>query len=44
MAMSWKLVVYSANAPAIADFWAAALEYDVEDPSPLPESNEFCAA
>jgi len=37
MAMSWKLVVYSANAPAIADFWAAALEYDVEDPSPLIE-------
>jgi hypothetical protein len=37
MAMGWKLVVYSANAPVIADFWAAALEYEVEDPSALVE-------
>ena len=35
MALGWKLVVDSANAPAIADFWAAALEYEVEDPSVL---------
>jgi hypothetical protein len=35
MAMSWKLVIDSANAPALADFWAAALEYEVEDPSAL---------
>lgn len=25
------------DAPALADFWAAALEYEVEDPSPLIE-------
>jgi Glyoxalase-like domain len=37
MALSWKLVIDSANAPAIADFWAAALEYEVEDPSALIE-------
>jgi hypothetical protein len=35
MALSWKLVVDSTNAPALADFWAAALEYEVEDPSAL---------
>ncbi|MFE2754897.1 VOC family protein [Actinosynnema sp. NPDC059335] len=35
MALSWKLVVDSANAPVLADFWAAALEYEVEDPSVL---------
>lgn len=35
--MSWKLVIDSDNAPALADFWAAALEYDVEDPSALIE-------
>jgi hypothetical protein len=35
MALRWKLVVDSADAPVIADFWAAALEYEVEDPSPL---------
>jgi hypothetical protein len=35
--MSWKLVVDSRNAPVIADFWAAALEYEVEDPGPLIE-------
>jgi len=33
--MSWKLVIDSTNAPAQADFWAGALEYEVEDPSAL---------
>ena len=37
MALSWKLVVDSADASALADFWAAALEYEVEDPGPLIE-------
>ncbi|WP_424886907.1 VOC family protein [Streptomyces sp. XH2] len=37
MALSWKLVIDSTNAPALADFWAAALEYEVEDPSALIE-------
>jgi hypothetical protein len=37
MPLSWKLVIDSANAPDLADFWAAALEYEVEDPSPLIE-------
>ncbi len=35
MALSWKLVIDSTNAPAQADFWAAALEYEVEDPNAL---------
>jgi hypothetical protein len=35
MALSWKLVIDSGNASALADFWAAALEYEVEDPSAL---------
>ncbi len=35
MVLSWKLVIDSTNAPALADFWAAALEYEVEDPSAL---------
>jgi hypothetical protein len=35
MALSWKLVIDSTNASAQADFWAAALEYEVEDPSAL---------
>ena len=35
MALRWKLVVDSTNAPALADFWAAALEYEVEDPGAL---------
>lgn len=35
MALSWKLVFDTANAPVLADFWAAALEYEVEDPSTL---------
>ncbi|MDT0346711.1 VOC family protein [Streptomyces litchfieldiae] len=37
MARSWKLVIDTANAPVLADFWAAALEYEVEDPSALIE-------
>ncbi|WP_046501307.1 VOC family protein [Streptomyces odonnellii] len=37
MALSWKLVIDSTNAPVLADFWAAALGYEVEDPSPLIE-------
>ncbi|GIH69958.1 VOC family protein [Sphaerimonospora thailandensis] len=37
MALGWKLVIDSANAPALADFWAAALDYEVEDPSALIE-------
>ncbi|MFI0446859.1 VOC family protein [Actinomadura sp. 6N118] len=37
MALSWKLVIDSANAATLADFWAAALEYEVEDPSALIE-------
>jgi hypothetical protein len=35
MALEWKLVMDSANAPALADFWAEALGYEVEDPSAL---------
>jgi hypothetical protein len=35
MALSWKLVIDSTDAPALADFWAAALEYEVEDPGVL---------
>ncbi|MFG3252425.1 VOC family protein [Streptomyces sp. NPDC048172] len=34
-ALNWKLVIDSQDAPALADFWAAALGYEVEDPSPL---------
>ncbi|QQQ73698.1 VOC family protein [Saccharothrix sp. 6-C] len=37
MALSWKLVIDTRNAPALADFWAAALGYEVEDPSALIE-------
>ncbi|WP_106401737.1 VOC family protein [Actinocorallia populi] len=37
MTLNWKLVVDSADAPALADFWAAALGYEVEDPGPLIE-------
>ncbi|MEV0697829.1 VOC family protein [Saccharopolyspora sp. NPDC050389] len=37
MALSWKLVIDSTNAPVLADFWAAALDYEVEDPSALIE-------
>ena len=35
MALQWKLVLDSSDAPTLADFWAAALEYEVEDPSAL---------
>ncbi|WP_067975968.1 VOC family protein [Nocardiopsis trehalosi] len=35
MALDWKLVIDSRDAPALADFWAAALGYEVEDPSEL---------
>ncbi|PSL55957.1 hypothetical protein B0I31_104248 [Saccharothrix carnea] len=35
MALSWKLVIDTKNAPVLADFWAAALEYEVEDPGAL---------
>ena len=35
MALSWKLVIDSANASTLADFWAEALDYEVEDPSAL---------
>jgi hypothetical protein len=37
MALTWKLVIDSANASSLADFWASALGYEVEDPSPLIE-------
>ncbi|ONM48606.1 VOC family protein [Nocardia donostiensis] len=37
MALNWKLVIDSRNAAALADFWAAALEYEVEDPTALIE-------
>ncbi|NIZ93641.1 VOC family protein [Kineococcus rubinsiae] len=35
MALHWKLVVDCTDAPALAEFWAAALEYEVEDPTAL---------
>ncbi|WP_280236844.1 VOC family protein [Nocardia cyriacigeorgica] len=35
MALNWKLVIDSRDAATLADFWAAALEYEVEDPSAL---------
>src|SRR5690606_4879349 len=37
MASSWKLVIDTRDAPVLADFWAAALGYVVEDPQPLIE-------
>ncbi|MEE6265494.1 MULTISPECIES: VOC family protein [Streptomyces] len=37
MPLNWKLVIDSRNAAALADFWAAALEYEVEDPGALIE-------
>jgi hypothetical protein len=37
MALNWKLVVDTRDAPTLADFWAAALEYEVEDPSAFIE-------
>lgn len=35
MPLNWKLVIDAENAPILADFWAAALDYEVEDPSAL---------
>jgi hypothetical protein len=35
MALNWKLIIDTKDAPSLADFWAAALEYEVEDPSAL---------
>jgi hypothetical protein len=37
MALHWKLVVDTRDAQALADFWAAALEYVVEDQTELIE-------
>jgi len=37
MPLNWKLLIDSTNAPDLADFWAAALDYQLEDPSPLIE-------
>jgi hypothetical protein len=33
MALHWKLVIDTRDAPALADFWAAVLEHEVEDQS-----------
>ncbi|MEU4803827.1 VOC family protein [Actinosynnema sp. NPDC023587] len=38
MALGWKLVIDTTNAPNLADFWAAALGYEVEDPGALIEN------
>jgi hypothetical protein len=35
MALHWKLVIDAGDAPALADFWAAVLEYEVEEPGVL---------
>jgi len=35
MALHWKLVIDCRDPHALADFWAAALDYEVEDPSAL---------
>jgi Glyoxalase-like domain len=35
MTLHWKLVIDTSDAPALADFWAAALGYEVEDQSTL---------
>ncbi|WP_328395033.1 VOC family protein [Nocardia sp. NBC_00416] len=35
MTLGWKLVIDSTDAPTIAGFWAAALEYEPEDQSTL---------
>lgn len=37
MALNWKLVIDSTSALSLAEFWAAALEYAVEDPTALIE-------
>ncbi|MFI1733486.1 VOC family protein [Streptomyces acidicola] len=34
-ALHWKLVIDTRDAQTLADFWAAALEYEVEDPTAL---------
>jgi hypothetical protein len=36
-ALHWKLVIDTVDAPVLADFWAAALGYTVEDQSALIE-------
>ncbi|MGW4379041.1 VOC family protein [Kitasatospora sp. NPDC004531] len=38
MTLAWKLVVDSADASSLAAFWAAALEYEVENPTALIDS------
>lgn len=35
MALHWKLVIDTRDAPALADFWAAALGYEVENQDEL---------
>jgi hypothetical protein len=35
MPVTWKLVIDSTDAATLADFWAEALGYEVEDPSAL---------
>ncbi|MDX2822184.1 glyoxalase/bleomycin resistance/dioxygenase family protein [Streptomyces ipomoeae] len=35
VALNWKLVIDTRDAQPLADFWAAALGYEVEDPSEL---------
>lgn len=35
MALHWKLVIDCRDPHALAEFWAAALDYEVEDPSAL---------
>ncbi|HET9139679.1 VOC family protein [Actinophytocola sp.] len=35
MAFHWKLVIDARHAPTLAEFWAAALEYEVEDQATL---------
>ncbi|MFB4317094.1 VOC family protein [Actinomadura sp. 21ATH] len=37
MALSWKLVIDSGDARVLADFWAGALGYEIEDPTALVE-------
>lgn len=35
MTLHWKLVIDTSDAPALADFWAAAFGYEVENQSTL---------
>ncbi len=37
MVLGWKLVIDTQDAPRLAEFWAGALGYEVEDPSALIE-------